>query len=130
VINATWSLTPAAGNPDGDRVRERGGGRTRTREGATSTFLVLVNFTDQGIRHVKDTTDGLEAYRSTAKKLGVTLKSAHYLLGDYDLTLTVEGTDEAVATALLKVGSLGNVKTKTLRAFTPEQMRDIVANMG
>ncbi len=95
-----------------------------------NTFVILVNFTDQGIRNIKETCDRLEAFRSMAQKQGVTLKSAHYLMGDYDMLLTVEGKDEAVATALMKLGSLGNVKTKTLCAFSPEQVREMVGNMG
>ena len=65
-----------------------------------------------------------------AKKHGVSLEAAHYLMGDYDLMLTVEGADEAVATALVKVGSLGNVRTNALRAFSVEQMWEMVGNMG
>ncbi len=95
-----------------------------------NTFVILVNFTDQGMRNIKDTCDRLDAFKAMAHKQGVTLKSAQYLMGDYDMLLTVEGKDEAVATALMKVGSLGNVKTKTLRAFAPEQMREMIGNMG
>ena len=95
-----------------------------------STFVILVNFTDQGIRNIKETTNRLEAFRSQATKHGVSVKSVHYLLGDYDEVLTIEGSDEAVATALLKVGSLGNVRTKTLRAFAPDQMKEMLGNMG
>ena len=94
-----------------------------------ATFIGLVNFTDQGIRNVKDSPDRYEAFRAMAEKLGVAVKGFYYTLGHYDLVVVLEGTDEAVTTALLKVGSLGNVRTQTLRAFSVEAMKNIVGKM-
>ena len=94
-----------------------------------ATFIGLVNFTDQGIRNVKDSPDRYEAFRAMAEKLGVAVKGFYYTLGNYDLVVVLEGTDEAVTTALLKVGSLGNVRTQTLRAFSVEDMKNIVGKM-
>ena len=83
-----------------------------------ATFIALANFTDQGIRNVKDSPERFNAFRSLAEKAGVTVKSVHYTVGRYDMVLVVEGSDEAVTAALLKVGSLGNVRTETLRGFS------------
>ena len=94
-----------------------------------ATFIGLVNFTDQGIRNVKDSPARYEAFRAMAEKLGVAVKGFYYTLGHYDLVVVLEGTDEAVTTALLKVGSLGNVRTQTLRAFSVEDMKKIVGKM-
>ena len=94
-----------------------------------ATFIGLVNFTDQGIRNVKDSPARYEAFRAMAEKLGVAVKGFYYTLGHYDLVVVLEGTDEAVTTALLKVGSLGNVRTQTLRAFSVEDMKNIVGKM-
>lgn len=94
-----------------------------------ATFISLVNFTDQGIRNVKDSPDRYEAFRAMAEKLGVTVKGFYYTVGNYDLVVVLEGTDEAVTTALLKVGSLGNVRTQTLRGFSLEDMKKIVGKM-
>lgn len=77
----------------------------------------LINFTDQGIRNVKESPGRFEAFNAMAEKSGVTVKSVYYTVGTYDLVLVTEGTDEAAMTALLKVGSLGNVRTQTLRGF-------------
>jgi uncharacterized protein with GYD domain len=64
-----------------------------------------------------------------AEKLGVTVKSGYYTVGHYDLVVILEGSDEAVTAALLKAGSLGNVKSETLRGFSVEEMRKIVGQM-
>ena len=94
-----------------------------------ATYVVLASFTDQGIRNVKDSPDRLGAFRAMAEKLGVTMKSVHYTVGAYDIVTVVEGSDEAVTSALLKLGSLGNIRTQTMRAFSPEEMKTIVNKM-
>jgi uncharacterized protein with GYD domain len=94
-----------------------------------ATFITLVNFTDQGIRHVKDTIDRFETFKTMAKTLGVTVKSAFWTVGNYDAVLVVEGAEEAVTTVLLKNGSLGNSRTQTLRGFTAEEMKGIIKKM-
>lgn len=94
-----------------------------------ATFIVLMNFTDQGIRDVKESPRRSDAFRVMAEKLGVIVKDAYYTVGRYDLVVILEGSDEAVTAALLKAGSLGNVKTETLRGFSLEEMRKIVSQM-
>jgi len=94
-----------------------------------ATFISLMNFTDQGIRDVKESPRRSDAFRVMAEKLGVTVKDAYYTVGRYDLVVILEGSDEAVTAALLKAGSLGNVKTETLRGFSLEEMRKIVSQM-
>jgi uncharacterized protein with GYD domain len=95
-----------------------------------ATYVVLANFTDQGIRNVKESPDRLNAFRAMADKGGLAIKSVHYTVGTYDLVTIVEGSDEAVTTALLKLGSLGNIRTHTLRAFSPEEMKGIISKMS
>jgi len=94
-----------------------------------ATFISLINFTDQGIRNVKDSPDRYEAFKAMAEKVGVTVKDVYYTVGHYDIVLVMEGSDEAVTTALLKVGSLGNVRTETLRAFSLGDIKKIIAKM-
>jgi uncharacterized protein with GYD domain len=95
-----------------------------------ATYVVLAGFTDQGIRNVKDSPDRLGAFRAMAEKLGVKLKSAYYTVGAFDIVVVLEGSDEAVMSTLLKLGSLGNVRTQTLRAFSPEDMKGIVGKIA
>lgn len=95
-----------------------------------ATYIVLAHFTDQGIRNVKDTTKRAEAFKEMAKKLGITVKNHYWTLGQYDSVVTLEATDEEAVTALeLSVGTLGNVRTQTLRAFSAEEMNRILGKM-
>jgi uncharacterized protein with GYD domain len=94
-----------------------------------ATFITLMNFTDQGIRNVKDSPARYEAFRTVAEKLGVTVKGVYWTVGQYDVVLVVEGSDEAITSALLKLGSLGNVRTQTLRGFSAEEMKRIISKM-
>src|SRR5690349_16770995 len=94
-----------------------------------ATFIALLNFTDQGIRNIKDSPGRYEAFEAMAEELDVTVKSAYYTVGQYDLVLVIEGDEEAATSLLLKAGSLGNVRTHTLRAFYVEEMRKIIDMM-
>jgi uncharacterized protein with GYD domain len=64
-----------------------------------------------------------------AEKMGAKVKGVYYTIGHYDMVLIVEGNDETAMTAMLKVGSLGNVRTETLRGFSLDEMKKIVAKM-
>ena len=94
-----------------------------------ATFISLVNFTDQGIRNVKDSPGRYEAFKAVAEKVGGTVKSVYYTMGNYDMVLIVEGSDEAAMTAMLKVGSAGNVRSESLRGFSVEEMKKIIGKM-
>ena len=95
-----------------------------------ATYVLLLNFTDQGIRNVKDTTKRAEAFKRIADKAGVKVKEVYWTLGQYDGLLIFEAPEEATATALgLSLGTLGNVRTQTLRAFSAEEIGRILAKM-
>jgi uncharacterized protein with GYD domain len=96
-----------------------------------ATYIVLGNFTDQGIRNVKDSAKRAEAFKALAQKAGVKVKEVYWTLGQYDIATIVESPDEETATALgLSVGVLGNIRTQTLRAFTSEEMGRILGKMS
>jgi len=92
-----------------------------------ATYISLLNFTDQGIRNIKESPDRYTAFKSMAEKMGVSVKGIYYTVGQYDMVVVVEGSDEAVTTALLKVGSLGNVRSQSLRAFSVDEMKKIIS---
>src|SRR5271165_2084024 len=96
-----------------------------------ATYIVLTNFTEQGIRNVKDTVKRAEAFKEAAGKFGVTEKDLYWTLGRFDLVVTVEGPDDPSVTALgLALGAMGNVRTQTLRAFGPGEMKQILGKMA
>lgn len=93
-----------------------------------ATYIVLANFTEQGIRNVKDTTKRAEAVREAAARFGVTAKDFYWTLGSHDVVAVFEAPDDASMTALgLALGSAGNVRTQTLRAFARDEMERILA---
>ena len=96
-----------------------------------ATFVVLTNFTDQGIRNVKDTTKRADAVKEMARKFGVTAKEFFWTLGSYDVVAIFEAPDDASMTAFgLAIGSGGNIRTQTLRAFSREEMNGILAKLA
>src|SRR3990167_8969248 len=102
---------------------------TLTRGVIMATFISLVNFTDQGIRAVKDSPDRFQAFKALGQTLGIEVKAVYWTVGSYDLVLIVEGDEEAAISLLLKVGSLGNTRSQTLRGFSEQEMRKIIGNM-
>lgn len=93
-------------------------------------YVVLGNFTDQGIRAVKDTSKRAKAFREAAKSLGVTIKDIFWTLGRYDVVLTMEAPgDETMASLMMKIGSLGNLTSQTLRAFDESEIDAILSKL-
>ena len=95
-----------------------------------ATYVVLTNFTEQGIRNVMDTVQRADAIRELAKKFGVTAKEFYRTLGPYDVVVLFEAPDEAAMTALgLAIVSAGNIRTQTLRAFSHDEMSAILRRL-
>lgn len=93
-------------------------------------YIVLLNFTDQGIRNVKDSVKRANAFTTAVRKVGGTTKEIYWTQGQYDVVATMEVPNEEAGMALLlKLGSLGNVRSQTLRAFSPDEMKRILAKM-
>jgi uncharacterized protein with GYD domain len=91
------------------------------------TYVVLSTFTEQGIRGIKETVSRSDAAREAAARFGVKMKEIYWTQGQYDLVSIVEGADErSVAAFGLALSQQGNVKFQTLRAFTRDEMADIV----
>jgi uncharacterized protein with GYD domain len=91
-------------------------------------YVVLSTWTQQGIADFEDTVDRYEAARSQFEGMGVSFKEIYWTLGNYDMLNIVEAPDDAtLAAALLKVGSLGNLRTVTLRALSADEMRSAIA---
>jgi uncharacterized protein with GYD domain len=92
-----------------------------------ATFITTLHFTEQGVKAVRDTCERAAAFKATAEKLGVRVTGEYWTLGAFDGVIICEGTDEATVTAaLLHLGSLGNMRTQTARAFDPAEMQKIL----
>ena len=95
-----------------------------------ATFITLVNFTDQGVRSIKESPKRAEAFKAMAAKAGAKVKELYWTLGHYDIVTIVEAPDTATATALgLAVASQGNVRTETLTAFPSDEFGKILGKM-
>lgn len=93
-------------------------------------YVMLLNWTDQGIKNVKDSPKRLDAVKKLAKELGGEVKSFYMTLGLYDLVLILDmpNNDKQAAFAL-KLGSSGNVRSTTLKAFPEEDYRRILGTL-
>ncbi len=92
-----------------------------------ATFIMLANFTDQGVRAVKETTKRYDAFKEMAGKAGVTLKEVYWTMGRYDVVAVCEAPDDETASAALySLASRGNIRTETLRAFPRNEIDAII----
>ena len=95
------------------------------------TYVILGNWTDEGISNVRGTVERTERVEQLAQKYGGRLVQTYWTVGPYDLVAIVEAPDDESATAfLLELGSLGNVRTTTLRAYNREEMSGIIERLG
>ena len=94
------------------------------------TYIALSNFTDQGIKTVKDTTQRAEAVKQAGKKFGANMTQIYWTLGRYDVVAVIEAPDDASATAFaLAIGMSGNIRTQTLRAYTAAEMNTVLGKL-
>lgn len=93
-------------------------------------YIVLLNWTDQGARTVKDTVQRARAARQAFEALGVRMTDISWTLGQYDIVATLEAPDdETVTRAGVAMAMQGNVRSTTLRAFTETEMEQILKGL-
>ena len=96
-----------------------------------STYIMLANWTDQGARNIKDSPRRLDAAKKALEDVGGEFKSFFMTMGDFDMVGIYEAPDDAVAARFtLQVGQLGNIRTRTLKAFPESPFREIIASLG
>jgi uncharacterized protein with GYD domain len=94
-------------------------------------FVSLVSWTEQGVANFQDTIDRAEQARQLAQELGGTIETVYWTLGPYDVVVTADFPDEQAASAFfLAVGSRGNTRSVTMRAFDADEMRSIIDKAG
>jgi uncharacterized protein with GYD domain len=95
------------------------------------TYISLFNFTDQGIRNVRDTVDRYDRSKELAQKHGVRFEQVYWTVGPYDIVAIAEAPDEeSVSAFFLELSSAGNLRTTTLRAYDREEMSSILQRLG
>ena len=96
--------------------------------GKMPTYITLIQFTQQGVENIKESPARLDAAKQAFKAMGAELKAYYSVMGRYDAVVIGEAPDdETVAKLALTIGSKGAVRTETLRAFTEDEYRKIIA---
>lgn len=93
-------------------------------------YIMLASWTDQGMRAIEDSPRRIDTARKTLEEMGGHIMSVYMTMGEYDLVLTYDAPDDAVAARFtLVLGKLGNVRTKSMKAFPEEAYRQIVNSL-
>ncbi|MBZ9922653.1 GYD domain-containing protein [Mesorhizobium sp. B292B1B] len=96
-----------------------------------TTYIILINWTEQGAKNVRDSPKRLDAARTQLGEMGGSFKSFYLTMGEYDMVAVVEAPDDAVlARFALMLATGGNVKTRTLKAFPELAYREIISSLG
>jgi uncharacterized protein with GYD domain len=100
-------------------------------ENEMAHYVLLMNWTDQGVRNFKDSVDRADAARGALKSKGVDLTDIYWTIGAYDLVCVCDAADDAtLSAALLALGAQGNLRTTTLRGFTADEFRAVIQKAG
>jgi uncharacterized protein with GYD domain len=93
-------------------------------------YIALVNFTDQGVRQIRQTTERAKALVNAGLNLGVKIKDIYWTMGAFDAVFTAEAQDdEAIMAFAASMGALGNIRTQTMRAFSAAEMNQILGKV-
>ena len=94
------------------------------------TYIGLVKLTEQGMRNVKETTKRAKSFREMAEQVGLKVRELLWSMGRYDLVLVIDApNDETMSRVALRLGMLGNAKTETLKAFSAQEMDEILKGL-
>jgi uncharacterized protein with GYD domain len=97
---------------------------------ARMLFICSINWTDQGVRNVKDSPKRAQAAREMAKKMGVEIKEIYLTSGDTDLLAILESANgDNVAKFAMAIGSQGSIRTRTARAWTQAEMQKMISEL-
>jgi uncharacterized protein with GYD domain len=92
------------------------------------SYIALMNWTDQGVKTFRDAVDRADAAEIALSPAGIKFKDLYWTVGSHDLVAIFDAPDdETLAAALLTLAAQGNLRTTTLRAFTAEEMRGVIA---
>src|SRR2546430_1884098 len=95
------------------------------------TYISLLNWTDEGVRSFRDTLERAKAAGELAERMGGQLKDVYWTVGPYDVVSVAEFPDDETGTAfLLALGSQGNIRSTTLRAFNGDEMARVLAKLS
>jgi uncharacterized protein with GYD domain len=121
----------SARGPFCGKIGVAGGVTDQHEEAVMAMYMLLCNFTEQGIRGIKDAPKRRAAAREAAKKLGVEIKASYLAMGIYDLIIHLEAKDEeTLARFVLSLAGAGNLRTTTLPVFSEAQFDKIAGSLA
>src|SRR6267143_1433466 len=95
----------------------------------TPSYISLVNWTDQGVRNVKESPKRADAASALASKLGAKM-DIFYTMGKYDLVVVTQApNDETAMQIILELGKMGNIRTNTMKAWTAAEATKVIAKL-
>jgi uncharacterized protein with GYD domain len=93
-------------------------------------YIILGQFTQEGIKNIKDSPKRLEAAKKLTESLGGKMKAFYYTLGRYDFVSITEGLDlDNALKGAMMIGGSGSVRTETLVAFPAEKGVEIIKSI-
>lgn len=96
-----------------------------------TTYVLLINWTEQGVKAVRESPRRLDAAKKALEEMGGSFKAFYLTMGDCDMVAICEAPDDAVmARFALQLGLAGNVRTRTMKAFPESAYREIVNSLG
>ncbi|HEX7894347.1 MAG TPA: GYD domain-containing protein [Terriglobales bacterium] len=96
-----------------------------------TTYIMLANWTDKGVQNVKESPRRLDAAKKALKDMDGDFKLFFLTMGDYDIVAVYEAPDDAIAARFnLQLGMMGNIRTRTLKAFPEAAYREIINSLG
>ncbi len=96
-----------------------------------ATFIALIDWTEQGVKGFRDSVDRYESSRDAFEQMNVRITQIYWTLGGHDIVAVAEADDEeTMAAATLLLAAQGNLRTTTMRAFSADEMRAVIAKTG
>lgn len=93
-------------------------------------YILLINWTEQGIGKIKDSAERYNSFKALVEKAGGKLIGGYYTFGEYDVVIIINApSDDVVMSLMLKIGSYGNIRSKTLKAFSAEEGFRIIKDL-
>lgn len=93
-------------------------------------YILLINWTEQGINKIKDSAERYNSFKALVEKAGGKLIGGYYTFGEYDVVIIINApSDDMVMSLMLKIGSHGNIRSKTIKAFSAEEGFKIIKDL-
>ena len=93
-----------------------------------ATYIMLLSYSQKGIENVKESPARLDAAKKMFQSMGAEVKEFYLVMGQYDIVVVCEAPDdETITKVALAIGSVGAVRTETLRAYTEDEYRKIIS---